>query len=102
MCLRDFKRDLVAERKRRGPEVVKELTGPRLARLVLDALPMELLSKPTPSPFDGMTADGIGKLLADVRAYRAARFARSNDPLLIIQVIEGVQLLFAVAALGAR
>jgi hypothetical protein len=37
-----------------------------------------------------MTADGIGTLLTDMRAYRAAHFARSNDPRLITQAIEGV------------
>jgi hypothetical protein len=38
-----FKRDLVEEWKRSGPEVLRKLTAHQLARLALDSLPRELL-----------------------------------------------------------
>jgi hypothetical protein len=77
----DFKRDLVAEWKRRGPAVLQELTAPQLARLVLDAVPRELLLQVEgqSSPFDGMTAQELEQTLADVRAYRAAVNAKTID-----------------------
>lgn len=81
-----FKRDLVEEWKRRGPEALRKLTNHQLARLALDALPRELLLsvEHTASPFEGMSAEELQQTLADVRAYRAAINAKQveakNEP----------------------
>jgi Family of unknown function (DUF5681) len=76
-----FKRDLVDEWKRRGADALKELTPYQLARLVVDALPRELLMQVehATSPFDGMTSEELQQTLADVRAYRLALNAKQID-----------------------
>jgi hypothetical protein len=77
----DFKADLLAEWKRRGPAVLKALKPHQLARLALDALPRELLLsvEHTASPFDGMSAEELQQTLADIRAFRAAANAKTID-----------------------